>query len=121
MARRGGTDIGSAPAKGAGIAVVGLDEGIDPVPHLAGGSEAGVLQGLAAEDAEPDFVGSKRGAVPALRPARFPASPSEPGMRATTHPALHDHRTNHLSDNANAVTEPHGFAISHSGGMREPR
>ena len=30
-------------------------------------------------------------------------------------------RTNRLSDNADAVTEPHWFASSHSDGMREPR
>jgi hypothetical protein len=40
-------------------------------------------------NASPPFVGSGRGAVLAFRPARFLGPPSEPGMRLSTHPALH--------------------------------
>ena len=52
--------------------------------------DPGQLGGLAGGE----VVGSSRGAVSAFRPVRFPGPPSEPDVRLSPHPALHQARRN---------------------------
>jgi hypothetical protein len=55
--------------------------------HVPGGAfDQGSDRGLVVRAGD---VGSGRGAVPGLLPARFPDPPSAPDMRLSSHPALH--------------------------------
>ena len=54
--------------------------------------------------------GSGRGAVPALRLVRFPGPPSEPDVRVSTHPALHEPMQTSYAVDSNGTLD-HGEAM----------
>jgi len=61
---------------------------LNPERRLEGG--VGIAAAVVAKD-----VGSGRGAVSAFRLVRFPDLPTEPGVRVSTHRALHGHAGGH--------------------------
>ncbi len=55
-------------------------------------------------------VGSGRGAAPALWLVRFPGPPSEPDVRVSTHPALHEPMQTSYAVDSNGALD-HGEAM----------
>jgi hypothetical protein len=113
-AQRAGPDDLSGRGLGDGPAAVVAQHVIVPAGRgeagIDGGTAAGVFDGVVGVGAvrRRPAVGSTCGAVPAFRLVRFRRPPSEPDVRVSPHPALHEFGRYAV---ASVVAAVHGFGM----------